>query len=282
MPDAELLYFYMFILPFHHLTMKLSLFQVDAFTDHVFGGNPAAVVPLESWLPDLLMQQIASENNLSETAFFVPEPAGYRIRWFTPVSEVDLCGHATLASSHVLFNHLDFPGDLLEFQSRSGILRVKRDGERLTLDFPADTMQEVTAPENLVIAIGRKPVNTFKGKTDFMMVYTSQSDVEEIVPDIPLLLKTDARGVIVTAPGKEVDFVSRFFCPQVGVAEDPVTGSAHTSLTPYWSARLGKTMMKASQLSKRKGHLTVSLKGDRVEISGKAVTYMKGEIFIDT
>lgn len=260
--------------------MKQSIFHVDAFTDHIFGGNPAAVVPLESWLSDAMMQQIAAENNLSETAFFVKESTGYRIRWFTPVSEVDLCGHATLASSHVLFNHLGFPGDLIELQSRSGILRVKRDGERLTLDFPADTMQEVTVPENLVTAIGRTPLNTYKGKTDFMMVFGSQSDVEEIVPDIHLLLKTDARGVIVTAPGKEVDFVSRFFCPQVGVAEDPVTGSAHTSLTPYWSARLGKTMMKASQLSRRRGHLTVKLKGDRVEISGKAVTYLEGNIFL--
>lgn len=261
--------------------MKRTLFQVDAFTNHLFGGNPAAVIPLEAWLPDSVMQQIAAENNLSETAFFVNEPGGYRIRWFTPLEEVDLCGHATLASSHVLFNHLGFPDNLLEFQSRSGILRITRKGEMLTLDFPADSMTEVAVSDHLLQAIGRKPLITFKGKTDYMLVYGAQEDVEQIVPEMHLLMRTDARGIIVTAPGKEVDFVSRFFCPQLGIPEDPVTGSAHTSLTPYWAKELNKTELTARQLSKRKGHLQLRLKGERVEISGQAVTYLKGEIFLD-
>lgn len=260
--------------------MSLPIFQVDAFTDHLFGGNPAAVVPLESWLPDDVMQRIAAENNLAETAFFVKDNAGYHIRWFTPLAEVNLCGHATLATAHILFNHLRFAGNLLEFKSRSGILRVKRDGESLTLDFPADTMVQIDIPEELVKAIGLNPAQAFKGKTDFMLVYSRQLEVELIVPDMHRLLQTEARGTIVTAPGDEVDFVSRFFAPRVGVPEDPVTGSAHTSLIPYWSKRLGKTRLSAMQLSKRIGDLTCLYNGDRVEISGKAVTYLKGEIYV--
>ncbi len=262
--------------------MSLPIFQVDAFTDHLFGGNPAAVVPLELWLPDDIMQQIAAENNLAETAFFVKEPEGYHIRWFTPLAEVNLCGHATLASAHVLFNHLGFKGKVLEFRSRSGILRIKRERERLTLDFPADTMVPIEVPEDLSGAIGLKPSLAFKGKTDYMLVYKSQQDIEQIKPNMHKLIETEARGTIVTAPGDEVDFVSRFFAPQVGIPEDPVTGSAHTSLIPYWSKRLGKIELSARQLSKRIGDLRCRFNGDRVEISGKAVTYLKGEIFIDT
>jgi PhzF family phenazine biosynthesis protein len=260
--------------------MNLPIFQVDAFTDHLFGGNPAAVVPLEKWLPDLTMQNIASENNLSETAFFVKESSGYHIRWFTPLAEVSLCGHATLASAHVLFNHLDFSANLLEFQSGSGILRVKREGEMLTLDFPSDRLREIDPPDDVIHAIGMPPMKALQGRTDFMLVYSSQEEIEQIKPDMNLLLKTNARGVIITAPGKDVDFVSRFFAPQVGVPEDPVTGSAHTTLTPYWSNRLNKLSLQAIQLSKRKGHLTLKMTGDRVEISGKAVTYLEGKIFI--
>lgn len=260
--------------------LKLPLYQADAFTDHLFGGNPAAVVPLVNWPTDQTMQSIAAENNLAETAFFVREPAGYHIRWFTPLAEVELCGHATLASAHILFNHLNHPGNQVEFLSRSGVLRVKRDGEILTLDFPADFMKETDPPDDLVIAIGRKPVKTLKGKTDYMLVFESQKVIEKLSPDMNLLLQTEARGVIVTAPGEDVDFVSRFFAPRVGVPEDPVTGSAHTSLTPYWSARLGKKELSAIQLSKRRGNLKVKLSGDRVEISGKAVTYLAGEIYI--
>ncbi|MFH1297461.1 MAG: PhzF family phenazine biosynthesis protein [Bacteroidota bacterium] len=261
--------------------MTFPIFQVDAFTDHLFGGNPAAVVPLENWLPDQVMQNISAENNLAETAFFVKEPSGFHIRWFTPLAEVDLCGHATLATAHVLFHHLDFAGDLLEFQSKSGILRVRRDGDLLTLDFPIDTMKKVSPPDDLAEAIGRKPLLAFKGKTDYMLVYASQQEIEKMKPNQHKLMETEARGVIITAPGDAVDFVSRFFAPQVGVPEDHVTGSAHTSLTPYWSKRLNKQVHNAMQLSKRKGHLRLTMKDGRVEISGKAVTYLKGEIYID-
>lgn len=261
--------------------MNLPIFQVDAFTDHLFGGNPAAVVPLESWLPDSLMQHIAAENNLAETAFFVKEPAGYHIRWFTPLTEVELCGHATLASAHVLFNHMNYPENQIEFQSKSGILSVKRDRNLLTLDFPADTVDQIDVPDDLVDAIGLSPLLAFKGKTDYMLIYSSQQEIEQIKPNMHKLIQTEARGVMITASGEEVDFVSRFFAPQVGVPEDPVTGSAHTSLTSYWSKRLNKPELTAMQLSKRKGHLKLKVNGDRVEISGKAVTYMKGEIFID-
>jgi len=262
--------------------MTLSIFQIDTFTDHLFGGNPAAVVPLDSWLPDSVMQKIAAENNLAETAFFVRETDGFHIRWFTPLAEVELCGHATLASAHVLFNHLGYPGEQVEFQSQSGILRVKMEGMMLTLDFPADTLTEVSVPEDLVKAIGMVPVRAFKGKTDFMLVYESQNEIEQISPKMHLLMETEARGVIVTAPGTTVDFVSRFFAPQVGIPEDPVTGSAHTSLTPFWSARLDKKVLTAMQLSRRQGHLWLKMNGDRVAISGQAITYLKGEIEVSS
>jgi PhzF family phenazine biosynthesis protein len=261
--------------------MILPLFQVDAFTDHLFGGNPAAVVPLDTWLPVELMQDIAAENNLAETAFFVKENSGYRIRWFTPLAEVELCGHATLASAHVLFHHMHAPGNLLKFRSRRGLLRVRNDGVHLTLDFPADTLAEVSPPGDLVDAIGRKPVQAYRGKTDFMLVYTTQQEIMQIQPDMHLLARTNVRGTIITAPGDEVDFVSRFFAPRVGVPEDPVTGSAHTSLTPYWSRRLNKNHLAAIQLSKRQGTLSLKLNGDRVEISGKTVTYLEGRMYLN-
>jgi len=261
--------------------MPLPIYQVDAFTDHLFGGNPAAVVPLEAWLPDSVMQNIAAENNLAETAFFVKESAGYHIRWFTPLAEVDLCGHATLATAHVLFHHLNFQGNQIGFQSKSGILRVKREGDMLTLDFPADSMEQVDLPDELVDAIGLSPLLAFKGKTDYMLVYSIQQEIEQIKPNMHKLIQTEARGVIVTAPGEEVDFVSRFFAPQVGVPEDPVTGSAHTSLMPYWSGRLGKQELRAIQHSKRRGDLKCKLIDDRVEISGRAVTYLEGMIHIN-
>jgi len=261
--------------------MVLPIFQVDAFTDHLFGGNPAAIIPLENWLPDQTMQSIAAENNLAETAFFVKEPAGYHIRWFTPLAEVSLCGHATLASAHVLFDHMNYQENQIEFQSKSGILRVRREGEHLTLDFPAGTMVQIDIPEELTEAIGLKPVLAFKGKTDYMLVYSTRNEIEQMAPDMYRLNQIEARGTIVTAPGEEVDFVSRFFAPRLGVPEDPVTGSAHTSLTPYWAKRLDKKELRAMQLSKRKGHLILKLAGDRVEISGKAVTYLEGRIFLD-
>jgi len=259
--------------------MKRTIYQVDAFSREVFKGNPAAVCILDKWPADALMQQIANENNLSETAFAVPSGNCFEIRWFTPETEVELCGHATLATAHVLFTYLDHPGEHICFDSiHSGRLNVKRDGELLTLDFPADRMEEMVVPELIVTALLTPPLKAFRGNTDFMFVFASESEVETMEPDFGLLAQVGGRGVIVTAPGNDVDFVSRFFAPQTGINEDPVTGSAHTSLTPYWAKVLGKKRLRARQLSSRGGELICEDKGERVEISGHAVTYMKGEL----
>ncbi len=260
--------------------MELRLYQVDAFADRLFGGNPAAVCPLESWLPDEVMQQIAAENNLAETAFYVRAGQGFHIRWFTPTVEVDLCGHATLASAYVAFHYDSAPGDVVEFASKSGSLKVRREGELLVLDFPADRVEPVSVPQLLIDALGREPIETYKGKTDYLVVYGVEEHVAALQPDFADLAMVPARGIIVTAPGRHVDFVSRFFGPQVGVPEDPVTGSAHTTLTPYWSARLGKCELTAMQLSKRQGRLTCRKVGGRVEIAGRAVPYLQGTISI--
>ncbi|MBN1938269.1 MAG: PhzF family phenazine biosynthesis protein [Candidatus Aminicenantes bacterium] len=260
--------------------MPLRLYQVDAFTPKLFRGNPAGVCPLETWLPDELMQKIAMENNLAETAFFVRTGERFRIRWFTPAVEVDLCGHATLASAFVIFNKEHFSGEKIEFDSRSGRLCVRREGDLLTLDFPADAYQPVAPPVGLVEALGAEPAELHRGKTDYLAVYGTQAEIEALSPDFGKLGKIEARGIIATAPGNDVDFVSRFFAPQVGIDEDPVTGSAHTTLTPYWASRLGKAEMSAMQLSKRRGWLRVRLNGDRVEISGQASVYLEGRIEI--
>jgi PhzF family phenazine biosynthesis protein len=260
--------------------MKILLYQVDAFTDHLFGGNPAAVCPLEKWLPAPIMQYIAMENNLSETAFFVRENDQFAIRWFTPLAEVDLCGHATLASAHVIFNYTEKERQSISFMSRSGKLNVSRNGDLITLNFPADIIHQAELPPKLLQSLNVNPVSTYAGKTDFMIILDSQRAVELVSPDFGLMKESGGRGVVVTAPGDDADFVSRFFAPQVGVDEDPVTGSAHTTLTPYWSEKLGKTDLTAKQLSKRVGHLWCKYLGDRVEISGNAVTYLKGEIEI--
>jgi len=255
------------------------MYQVDAFAQKVFQGNPAAVCILDRWPDEATMQKIGNENNLSETAFAVSAGDCYEIRWFTPEMEVNLCGHATLATAHVLFNHLNIPGEEICFNSLfSGRLNVKRSGDLLTLDFPADQLEEMVVPELIVTALMTPPLKAFRGKTDFMFVYASESEVESMDPDFGLLAQVGGRGVIVTAPGNDVDFVSRFFAPQTGISEDPVTGSAHTTLTPYWSRVLGKKKLSARQLSSRGGELLCEDKGDRVEISGHAVTYMKGEI----
>lgn len=260
--------------------MKLQIFQADAFASGLFKGNPAAVVPLREWLSDELMQQIAMENNLSETAFFIPEGDHFHIRWFTPKSEVRLCGHATLATAHVLFNELNFQGDLLEFESLSGILTVKKVGDKLQLDFPADFAQEMEPLDTFTEVFGVKPLKTFKGRMDYMLLFDSENTIRNLQPNIQLLLSTNARGVITTAKGKEVDFVSRFFAPAVGVNEDPVTGSAHTTLIPFWANKLGKTELTALQLSARGGQVWCTLSGDRVFIAGQAVTYLRGAIEI--
>lgn len=255
------------------------MYQVDAFASKLFEGNPAAVVPLDEWLPDELMQQIAEENNLSETAYFVEEKEGvYGLRWFTPTVEVDLCGHATLASAHVLFNELGYTGKQIRFQTRSGELIIEKQEERLVMNFPADDMPQTKAPGTLFKALGIPPSAEVYKTDDYMLILNSEAEVAALEPDMNLLKTVEARGVIVTAPGDEVDFVSRFFTPQSGVDEDPVTGSAHTKSTPYWSRRLGKGTLKARQISRRGGDLTCRMLGDRVEISGEALTYMKGEI----
>lgn len=257
--------------------MKLTMYQVDAFTKNVFGGNPAAVCPLEKWLSSELMQKLAMENNLSETAFFVPEKDGFGLRWFTPTTEVDLCGHATLASAHVLFEHLAYSKKEINFYTKSGKLVVQKEGDRLMMDFPADKMEKVVAPPILLQSLGVKEADVYRSD-DYMVILQNEEQVASLEPNFSMLGEVDARGVIVTALGETVDFVSRFFAPQSGVDEDPVTGSAHTKLIPYWVKRLGKNELEARQISKRGGELSCRLKGDRVEILGHAVTFLIGEI----
>jgi PhzF family phenazine biosynthesis protein len=260
---------------------KIKIFQIDAFTDKVFGGNPAAVCVLDQWLPDEVMQNISAENNLSETAFAVKRELDYEIRWFTPTTEVALCGHATLASAHVLFNFFEHPDNTINFFSRhSGALSVIKKGEFLTLDFPSDKIKQVAAPQEILHAFSTQPLETYQGKTDFLLLFKSQKEIEQAQPDMAILKKSKARGIMITAPGEEVDFVSRFFAPGSGVDEDPVTGSAHTTLTPFWSKRLNKKSLQAKQLSLRGGDLLCKYLGDRVNITGQAVTYLIGEIMI--
>ena len=259
--------------------MKQKIYQVDAFTDKLFQGNPAAVCPLEDWLSEELMQKIAMENNLSETAFYVKEGSRYHIRWFTPTVEVDLCGHATLASAFVLFNYESHKGNTLSFLSdKSGVLNVRKDGDLLTLDFPADEIEKVEVSDVIKAGFNIQPSLAYRGKTDYLLVYENESDILNILPDYHKISVMDCRGIIVTARGEEVDFVSRFFGPQSGVNEDPVTGSAHTTLTPYWAKRLGKSNLTAFQLSARKGSLQCKLLGERVEISGQCRLYMIGHL----
>ncbi|WP_350284209.1 PhzF family phenazine biosynthesis protein [uncultured Croceitalea sp.] len=262
--------------------MKIPIYQIDAFANTVFSGNPAAVCILQTWLPPQTMQRIAQENNLAETAFIVQKDSIFELRWFTPETEVDLCGHATLASAYVLFEYKGFKKNTIQFYSpRSGHLSVtKGSNDLMTMDFPEDELIAYEENTELNEAIGLTPKNTFKGKTDYLLIYDSQQKIEAISPNFHLLDAIDCRGVIVTAPGKDVDFVSRFFAPLCGIPEDPVTGSAHTSMTPYWSKVLGKTKLSAKQLSKRGGELQCEYLKGRVKISGKAVPYLMGEITI--
>ncbi|HXP50132.1 MAG TPA: PhzF family phenazine biosynthesis protein [Bacteroidia bacterium] len=261
--------------------MKLRIYLLDAFAEKLFSGNPAAVCPLDSWLSDDMMKSIAMENNLAETAFYIKEGDNYLIRWFTPAPlEVDLCGHATLAAAHVLFNFEGHKGDEISFNSRSGLLKVKKSGDSLTLDFPADEYEREKTPGELSIALNITTKECYKGKTDYMLVYENEDQIIQLKPNFTAMKLVDCRGIICTAKGKTADFVSRFFAPQAGINEDPVTGSAHTTLTPYWSGVLGKKEMNAVQLSARRGYLKCVDKGSRVEISGKVKTYLKGEIEI--
>jgi predicted PhzF superfamily epimerase YddE/YHI9 len=263
----------------------VKYFHVDSFAQGPFTGNPAGVCPLDSWLPAALMQQIAAENNLAETAFIVPRaaaPAEYDIRWFTPTVEIDLCGHATLASAHVLFRHLHFQGPQVTFHSQSGPLRVSREADnRLTLDFPSRPPQELAAPPTgLVEGLRATPRHVLAAR-DLLAVFGTEAEVRALEPDYARIAALEYVGVIATAPGSDgIDFVSRFFAPRVGVPEDPVTGSAHSILIPYWAAELGKTELRARQISPRGGDLWCQLRGDRVDISGYAVTYAAGEIMV--
>jgi PhzF family phenazine biosynthesis protein len=259
--------------------MKITQYQVDAFASEVFAGNPAAVCPLAGWLDDAVMQAIAGENNLSETAFFVPTERGFHLRWFSPVREVDLCGHATLATAHVLFEHLGYDRPAVAFETRSGELVVERRDGRLSMDFPATLPGPGFAPDALVAGLGEPPVEVLCAD-DYLVVFADEATIRRLAPDLARLSELDLRGVCVTAPGEEVDFVSRFFAPKYGIPEDPVTGSAHCALTPYWAARLGKEELEARQVSARGGALHCRLNGDRVVISGNAVTFLVGEISI--
>lgn len=258
--------------------MKLPLYQIDAFSDRVFGGNPAAVCPLERWLPAETMQAIALENQLSETAFFVPAGERYQLRWFTPIAEVDLCGHATLASGYVILTHLDPSLERVAFDSRSGPLSVRRGNDgALVLDFPVATLAPVRA-DALIAALGCQALETHRAGHDYLIVLADEAAVAAVSPDFRAVARHAPRGVIVTAPGAKVDFVSRFFAPALGIDEDPVTGSAHCALTPYWAARLGKSKMRARQISPRGGDLEVQIADERVLIAGHCAPYLQGQI----
>jgi predicted PhzF superfamily epimerase YddE/YHI9 len=262
--------------------VRLPLYQVDAFTDRLFGGNPAAICPLQAWLPDATMQAIAAENNLAETAFFVRDGDDYALRWFTPAVEVDLCGHATLASGHVVLHLLEPQRDSVDFRTvKAGTLRVaRRPADRLEMDFPARPAAAVEPPPGLLAALGGAPTEVLRAR-DHLVVYGSAAEVAALKPDFAALGKVDSWAVIATAPGEDgVDFVSRFFAPRQGIPEDPVTGSAHCTLTPYWAERLGKTELEARQISPRGGALQCSLVGDRVTIAGRTVLYLEGSISI--
>jgi len=262
--------------------MKINIFQIDAFTDKLFGGNPAAVCPLDSWLEDDVLQNIAVENNLAETAFFVQlSDNHFHLRWFTPEIEMDLCGHATLASAFVIFEEIGCERDEIIFDTQSGLLKVKKVGDFLELDFPSRPPIKADLPIIISEGLNIKPIEIWKAR-DFLLVYDSEDDISRIEPNIAILnqINIDPGGIIVTAKGKseDVDFVSRFFTPQAAVFEDPVTGSAHCTLVPFWADRLNKTELKALQISKRGGELLCKLDKDRVAIKGKAVKYLEGVI----
>ena len=259
----------------------MKLYQIDAFSKTVFSGNPAAVCPLKEWLTDEIMQKIAAENNLAETVFYVKKDTKYEIRWFTPTIEVDLCGHATLAAAFVLFNFENYNEELINFYSpRSGDLTVTKEGDLLSLNFPADVFETVELTNQMLDAFDCKPKKAFKGKTDYMFLFENEEEILNLKPNFDKIIKLNVRGVIVTAQGNTSDFVSRFFGPQSGINEDPVTGSAHTTLIPFWAKELNKNKLSAIQLSERKGYLECELLGNRVRISGYAKCYLIGDLFL--
>ena len=274
--------------------MKLPYYEVSAFTTNPFGGNPAGVCPLDVWLPDSVLLGIAANNNLAETAFVVPAGSSgilppvssiqhhgnnFELRWFTPTVEMDLCGHATLAAASVLFNERGLPGSEVRFHSRSGVLTVARRGDLLTLDFPSRPPAPSEASPALIRGLGATPKEVFKAR-DYLAVFSDEAEVRALKPDFAALKTLDCLGIIATAPGTDCDFVSRFFAPGAGVDEDPVTGSAHCTLIPFWAQRLGKAKLCARQVSPRGGELDCELAGERVKIAGRAVHYLRGEILI--
>jgi PhzF family phenazine biosynthesis protein len=258
--------------------MKLTLYQIDAFASKLFSGNPAAVIPLDKWIDDELMQNLAMENNLAETVFFVPNGNDFDIRWFTPEVEINLCGHATLASAYVLYNILGYKKSTINFHCKSGPLYVSRDGDVINLDFPSWKPERITEyPPELLASLGNPEINGVYKYRDYLVELNNEEVIRKLAPDFTLMKKAREK-VIVTAPGKEVDFVSRFFAPTAGIDEDPVTGSAHSQLIPFWNYKLGKDKMIARQLSRRGGEVFCEQKGERVIMGGKCVFYMKGEI----
>jgi PhzF family phenazine biosynthesis protein len=257
--------------------MELPIYQVDAFTDRLFAGNPAAVCPLDAWLPDAAMQDIAAENNVSETAFFVPRGEDYDLRWFTPTVETDLCGHATQASGFIVMNRLAPQRSSVRFHTRSGPLTVTRQDDMFAIDLPAQPPEPCTMAPRFIAALGRKPAQIL-GAVKYLAIYDSAAEVAALMPDTAAMMDIDRDGVIVSAPGSDCDFVSRYFAPHAGIPEDPVTGSAHCALVPYWARRLGKTALHARQISRRGGELFCELKGDRVVIAGHAALYLEGRI----
>jgi PhzF family phenazine biosynthesis protein len=261
--------------------MTLPFYQVDAFTSKLFGGNPAAVVPLEKWLDDVTLQNIAAENNLSETAFFVKEGNHYHIRWMTPVNEVPLCGHATLAAAFVIFNHIENNLQQIKFSSQSGELVVDREGDVLAMNFPSHKPVPVALSEEIKNCFDRIPLEVYNSRFYLMIVFDSEEYIRSYEPRVELIKKIQPHAVIITAKGNDVDFVSRMFAPNEGIDEDPVTGSAHSVLIPYWSEKLGKKNFRALQVSKRCGELYCEDLGERVKISGKAVLYATGSLFLN-
>lgn len=259
------------------MTLRIPYYHVDAFTSDVFKGNPAGVCPLERWLPDEVLAGIAGENNLSETAFYVPVANHFDLRWFTPALEVDLCGHATLAAAWVLFAERNHPEAAIRFHTRSGWLHANRHGDMVILDFPARPASPSPDLEGVSRALRSRPREVLEAR-DYLAVFDSESEVAALEPDMALVAKLDALGVIATARGIDADFVSRFFAPAAGIPEDPVTGSSHSTLIPFWAERLGKTELFARQISRRGGELNCTYAGDRVGIGGRAVIYGRGEL----
>jgi len=260
--------------------MKLPFYQIDAFTGRMFGGNPAAVVLLDTWLPDEVLKAIAAENNLAETAFVIRHGEVLPLRWFTPTVEVDLCGHATLAAADVLFRHISPAAKRLVFSTRSGNLTVTRDGNLLSMDFPSRPGKAVEIEDAVVAALGIRPKELYRAR-DLLAIYESESEIRGFRPDFERIASIDVFAITISAPGEAVDYVYRFFAPRQGIAEDPVTGSANCTLVPYWAARLGRSELVAKQLSARGGDLHCALRGDRVLITGQAVEYLRGEITVD-